>query len=742
MMVPSGGHAHSEDRAEWGDVVDAQEHSSDDDVNRTGPHGIGLVPRLQQTVALVEGSSFCVAQLGGEIVPEQVDGLFVRDTRILSRWQLRIDGHDIEPLSVLPGEPYECRFVGRLPARPGAVEPTILVERHRMVGEGMREDIVITNYGTEAAGLELALQVDADFADLFEVKDRRPTHPREIDRRADASGVHLQTSGANVQSRGIRISWPGAQAAPGVLQARAVVPAHGSWHTSIAAIPVVGGAELSEPFPLDRPLASTGPALRMRGWHAMNPAITVQNSVLAQALTTSERDLGALRISDPDHPDDEVVAAGAPWFMALFGRDSLITSSLMLPYVPQLAVGTLRTLARLQGTKVSAMSEEEPGRIPHEVRLGADLSLALGGESVYYGSIDSTPLFVLVAGQALRWGVAPEDLAPLRPAVDRALDWIDHYGDRDGDGFVEYQRSTDRGLLNQGWKDSADAISHADGHLAETPIALAEVQGYCYAARHAAADLAEAFGEPDRAAALRHQAEQLKEHFHEAFWLPDEGFYALALDGHKRPVRSLASNIGHCLWTGIVKDEVAGQVIDRLVAPDMFNGFGIRTLSAQAPRYNPASYHNGSVWPHDSVLAASGMARYGRRDAATTVTEGLLDALEAFSGRLPELFCGFSRDEKPIPVPYPTSCSPQAWAAATPFELLRISLDLDADLPTGNARAAAVPASIGRVRLRRSPAGSTPVSVDADETGAHVSELAGRAGDTGGSGANHEERHD
>lgn len=704
----------STNTARHGDRTDAV------DGDRTRPHGVGLVPRLQETVTLVEGSSFCLSQSGGDIVPEQVDGLFVRDTRIISRWQLRIDGQGVEPLSVLPGEPYECHFVGRLPVRPGAVEPTVLVERHRMVGEGMREDIVITNYGTEAAGLELTLQVGADFADLFEVKDRRPTRPKAVETSTDTSGLHLRLSGPGVQGRGVRVSWPGAQAGPGILQTRAVVPPHGTWRSSIAAVAVVSGSELAEPFPLDRPLASTVPAMRMQGWHAVSPAISVQNSVLAQALTISERDLGALRITDPAHPDDDVVAAGAPWFMALFGRDSLITSSLMLPFVPRLALGTLRTLARLQGTKESVMTEEQPGRIPHEVRLGADLSLALGGQSVYYGSIDSTPLFVLVAGQALRWGVPAADLQSLRPAVDRALDWMDHFGDRDGDGFVEYQRGTDRGLLNQGWKDSGDAISHADGRIAETPIALAEVQGYCYAAKRVAAELAQAFGEPDRAASLTDQAEQLKEHFHQAFWLPDEGFYALALDGRKQPVRTISSNIGHCLWTGIVKDEVADAVVNRLVAPDMFTGFGIRTLSANARRYNPASYHNGSVWPHDTVLAASGMARYGHRDAATKVVEGLLDAIEAFSGRLPELFCGFSREDKPVPVPYPTSCSPQAWAAATPFELLRISLDLDADLQAGNAKAAAVPPSIGRVRLRRGPQGSTPVDVDADETGASV----------------------
>ncbi|MFT8395377.1 glycogen debranching N-terminal domain-containing protein [Propionibacterium sp.] len=684
------------------------------------PGSIGPVPRLDQTVTFVEGASFCVCEANGEIVPDRADGLFVRDTRLISRWQLRIDGKDIEPLSVIPGEPFEGRFIGRIPARPGAVEPTVLVERHRMVGDGMREDIVITNYGVEPAGLDLSLHVEADFADLFEVKDRRSMLRVSVESSADQAGLHFRAEHPGAEHRGVRITLPGADAVPGCLHTRVVVPEHGTWQGSVEVVPLISGTELAEPFPLDRPLTSTGPALRMKGWRAAIPAIQVDNPVLARALATSERDLGALRINDPEHPDDDVVAAGAPWFMALFGRDSLITSSLMLPFVPSLALGTLRTLARLQGTRESLLSEEQPGRILHEVRLGADLSLALGGQSVYYGSIDSTPLFVMVAGQALHWGVPLSNLAHLHAGVDAALDWIDRYGDRDGDGFVEYQRSTDRGLPNQGWKDSGDSVSDENGRLAEPPIALAEVQGYCYAAKKAGADLAEAFGHPDHAASLRSEAEALKQRFHEAFWLPEEGFYAMALDGHKRPMRVSSSNIGHCMWTGIVKDEVAGAVVDRLVAPDMFTGFGIRTLSSEAMRYNPASYHNGSVWPHDTVLAAAGMTRYGARKDATHVVDGLLDALDAFAGRLPELFCGFARSDKPVPVPYPTSCSPQAWAAATPFEILRISLDLEADVLAGGARAAAVPASIGRVRVRRGPQGSTLVDVDADQTGAFV----------------------
>jgi glycogen debranching enzyme len=400
--------------------------------------------------------------------------------------------------------------------------------------------------------------------------------------------------------------------------------------------------------------------------------------------------------------------------MALFGRDSLLTSAMMLPFFPELAVGTLRTLARLQGRRENLLSEEQPGKILHEVRLGADLSLALGGESVYYGSVDSTPLFVLLVGEALRWGMPLPVVRELLPAVDRSLAWIERYGDRDGDGFVEYQRSTDRGLVNQGWKDSFDAIAFADGRAARPPIALAEVQGYCHAAYLARADIATALGRPAEADSWRRRAAALKERFHEAFWLPERGCYAMALDADKRPVDPVSSNMGHCLWSGIVAEEVAGRVVEHLVSPAMFTGFGIRTLSSEAASYNPVSYHNGSVWPHDTALVAAGMARYGFREEAERVLSGLLDAAAAFGGRLPELFCGFGRDEVPVPVPYPTSCSPQAWAAGVPFEVLRTGLGLEADLPAGRFEAGPAMPLLGGVRIRGLRLGGRPVSLGAE----------------------------
>jgi glycogen debranching enzyme len=663
-------------------------------------------------VTLVYGSSFCVSTRSGAIESHGPYGLFVRDTRVVSRWQLYVDGEEVEPLTVVPGEPFDCVFIGRAPAREGLSDTTLVVEQHRYVGQGMREDITLRNYGQETAGIDLLLAVESDMADLFQVKEQRHGNRRRVSRQAVGSDLVLSLERSHEQ-RGLRVTATAGRATPDGILFRAVVPPQGRWHTTIEVVPSISGEELGTAFPTDRPLAAAAPARRMAGWQASAPEIEVEHPALASALLLSSRDLGALRIVDDDHPDDDVVAAGAPWFMALFGRDSLLTSSMMMPFFPELALGTLRTLGRLQGTRVDMMSEEQPGRILHEVRLGADESLALGGERVYFGSIDSTPLFVVLVGQALRWGVPIEELRPLLPAVTRAITWIDQYGDRDGDGFVEYQRGTDRGLLHQGWKDSFDAISDHRGRAAHPPIALAEVQGYCYAAFLALADLEDAQGNTAGADAARKRAAGLRERFHDRFWLPHRGFYAVALDTDKAPVDSITSNIGQCMWTGIVADDAAAQVAERLVSQSMFTGFGVRTLSGEEGRFNPVSYHNGSVWPHDSVLNAAGLARYGFRTEAELVVTGLLEAMRAFGGRLPELFCGFHRDDQPVPVPYPTSCSPQAWAAAVPFEVLRIALGLDADVPRGVVRTAAPMAVVGDLRIRGLRLGDREVTVEA-----------------------------
>lgn len=430
----------------------------------------------------------------------------------------------------------------------------------------------------------------------------------------------------------------------------------------------------------------------------------------------TERAAEALRGHDGALADVDV--AGAVEDATLFGRDSLLTAWMALPLDVGLSVGTLQRLAASQGRRVDAVTEEEPGRIMHEVRRGPASADVLGG-SVYYGTADATPLFVMLLAECWRWGADEAVVRSLLPAADAALAWAEHYGDRDGDSFIEYQRATDRGLINQGWKDSFNGINDAAGHVAEPPIALCEVQGYWYAALLARAELAEALGEASHAERLRERARRLHARFTEAFWLPEKGWYAVALDGHKRPVDALTSNIGHCLWTGIATDEHAAAVVERLSGAEMDSGFGLRTLATTMGAYNPMSYHNGSVWPHDTAIAVAGLLRYRHIPGAVALAErlasGLLDGAAAFGGRLPELFCGFPRSQFASPVPYPTSCSPQAWASAAPLLLLRSFLGLDPHVPHRTpSLSPRLPGEWGRVALTNLRLGDATVQIEAE----------------------------
>ncbi len=652
----------------------------------TEPWSAGDLPPSEgacSPVTLIEGSTFCISEPGGDILADRSQGLFVRDTRMLSRWELTVDGIEPQPLSVQHGEPYAASFLGRMPPRPGLAESSLLVIRRRYVGDGMREDITLRNTCGKAKRFRLVLTAEADFADLFEVKGN--SKPRAVASRAIEDSGLVITSGRRERRQELRISGDQHPSVTddGALAWRLSVPGHSELTVSIEAVPVDDGVAMKLRHPRGHAVDRTLPAKRLRKWRQRGPQVRTPDRNLSEVLGRSIEDLGALRIFDPDHPRWPVVAAGAPWFMALFGRDSLLTAWMLLPWDPGLALGTLRTLAAWQGNESDAASEEEPGKILHEVRFGPAASFALGGRSAYFGSADATPLFVMLLGELLRWGGKENAIAGLLPHADRALDWIATHGDADGDGFVEYSRKTSHGLVNQGWKDSWDGINFADGTIAEPPIALAEVQAYVYAAYRARAQLAKHAGDEPGAAYWRKKAKQLKRDFNERFWLPDRGWYAVGLDAAKRPIDSLTSNIGHCLWTGIADKDKAASVTRHLMSDEMFSGWGIRTLASSMGSYNPMSYHNGSVWPHDNAICAAGLMRYGYIEQAQRVTNAIVDAAAAFGYRLPELFCGFGRDEFANPVPYPTSCSPQAWAAGAPLLLLYSLLRFTPDVGSG-----------------------------------------------------------
>jgi glycogen debranching enzyme len=674
-----------------------------------------------QPVTLVEGSTFAVSGRSGDMNADGPEGLFFRDVRVLSTWRLRLDDRPLQVLAVLPQEPFRTTFLARVPPRSSSTE--LLVERRRYVGEGMREDLRVRNLGVQTVAARLRLEVDSDFADLFAVKESRVQERGAVSTSLDGDTIRFGFRSRTLDL-GVRVSATGAQVHRGELAFDLLLPAHSDWETSVMVIPVVDGAEVQPTFPVGRPLEESHPAQRLRHWRARSPGVETGDIELWRTLRQSMEDLGALRLFDPEHPGTPAVAAGAPWFMALFGRDSLLSSYMALPLDPTLALGTMQTLARMQGKRVEPRTEEQPGRILHEARLGADFPLAHGGGSVYYGTVDATPLFVVLLGELRRWSIASEQVDALLPNVDRALAWIEHYGDRDGDGFVEYQRSTEVGLVNQGWKDSWDGINAADGTLAETPIALCEVQGYVYSAYVARSHFAYIAGDDAATEHWAGKADAIKAAFNERFWLPDRGWFAVALDGHKRQVDALTSNIGHCLWTGIVDEDKAAQLAEHLISPEMFTGWGVRTLASSMARFNPMSYHNGSVWPHDSVLVATGLMRYGFVEEAQRIATGLLDAATRFGGRLPELFCGFDRSEYPSPVPYPTSCSPQAWAAATPIQAMRMLLRLEPRMPRDEVWFdPAWPGRYGRLRIHDLPLGDRRVSLVVDEARAELDGL-------------------
>jgi glycogen debranching enzyme len=647
----------------------------------TGPFNAGEAA-LTGGVTTVAGSTFCLSGPTGDFTPCAPHGLFLADARVLSRWDLRLDGRPAEPLSVQQPEAFLTTFVLRL-------SQSLLLTRTRLVADGMRETIRIDNFGPRAATVTVDLHVDADFADLFSVKHGQARHDAvPIASTTTENGLALLG-----RDRGVSVTG-GPAGAPGTLSWHVTVPPRGRWETEVTVLASAGGRTVPPGF--------AEPARRLRTWRAANTAIAATDPRLATVLRRTENDLGALRI-------DGFVAAGAPWFMTLFGRDSLLTAWMALPLDPALALDTLRTLAESQGTRTDPFTEEQPGRIVHELRRGPDSTALLGG-SHYFGTADATPLFVMLLAEAWRWGTDEQAIRALLPNADAALSWLDGHGD-----FVTYRRSTDRGLVNQGWKDSPDAINDAGGGLATAPIALCEVQGYAYAAWLARAELAEAFG--GDADGPRKKAETLRERFAEAFWLPDRGWYAVALDGARRPVDALTSNTAHCLWTGIATDEHATVLIDHLSELD--SGFGLRTLAPAMGAYNPMSYHNGSVWPHDTAIAVAGLLRYGHLpgavDLAHRLAQGLLDAATAFGGRLPELYCGFSRAEFDPPVPFPTACSPQAWASAAPLLLVRALLGLEPHVPRGTLTVdPRLPAGWGEITLAGLRLGAVTITTGSD----------------------------
>ena len=539
------------------------------------------------TVIVLEGSTFCQSANTGDVVAGGPHGLFVSDTRVISEWRLSVDGVALDSLTCFADAPFAATFVGRVPPSDGHADSTMLVLRRRYIGGGMREDIVLRNLAAEAATVVVALHVGADFADLFEVKESRVRPRTDITADVTADSLSYTASGDADAVRVTAIGKP--EITVRTITFRVVVPARSEWSTCVTVEADVGGRQVVPHHRCGQEIDSATAAQRMREWRLAIPTVTSADPDLNSTIRISAQDLGALQIHDPESPERRAVAAGAPWFMALFGRDSLLTSWMALALDQQLALGTLQTLARVQGQVENPDTEEQPGRIVHEMRWGREAGLVLGGGHAYYGSADATPLFVALLGELHRWGLPGVEMEALLPAADRALEWIETFGDADGDGFVEYHRATDKGLLNQGWKDSFDGISDAAGRMGRTPIALAEVQAYVYAAYLARACIAISMGDQGTAAAYRNRAVALKAEFNERFWVPDRKWFAVGLDADKRQLDSLTSNLGHCLWCGIVDDDKAPQVARASAG----------TIDVDRLRGAHAGQHHGCLQPNE-----------------------------------------------------------------------------------------------------------------------------------------------
>jgi glycogen debranching enzyme len=644
-------------------------------------------------VRILDGNTFVVSDRRGDIEASATDpsGLFSFDTRFLSEWVLTVDGERLNALSTDDLQYFETRFF----LVPGTgtvyVDAKLSVIRRRTVGNGFEEELTVLNHDDRPVDITIRVQAASDFADLFEVKDAlaksgtytrrvvdgtlRLEYQRETFRRATTISA---TTPAAIDEHGLTFEIH--------------LEPHESWTTRLS---------VTADLPIAGPRRSpSGMQHDLERWIASTPRLECDSDSLRATYQRSLVDLAALRFSPPIAGGHSLPAAGLPWFMTMFGRDSIFTSLQALPFTPDLAATTLRALGDWQGRRVDDFRDEDPGRIPHEMRYGELTAFEERPHSPYYGSADATQLYVVLLDEYERWTGDRKLVRELEVEARAALRWIDDYADLQGDGYVWYQRrNEDTGLENQCWKDSWESISYRDGRLPGFPRATCELQGYAYDAKVRGARLARlvwkdaALGER-----LEKEAADLKRRFNRDFWVEDGEYFAIALDADGRQVDSMTSNNGHLLWSGIVDRSKAKAVVRHLMGPRLFTGWGVRTLAEGEGRYNPIGYHVGTVWPFDNAFIAWGLRRYGFKEEAAEIAAGILDAAVFFDGRLPEAFGGYERSLTKYPVQYPTACSPQAWSTGAPLLLLRTMLGLE---PEGEHLIVdpALPATLGHLEL-------------------------------------------
>ena len=709
---------------------------------------------LGSVQVLKHGNLYLLTDPFGDIHPDSRGlGVYDSDTRLVSCLSLRVGGVRPVLLQGSMGANYRGSIQLTNPSadrNPDAkVHPldelvgrTIGISRDRLIGDdGMEERVRITNHAEREMTFQVELEMGSDCADIFEVRGYpRPKRGTLLPIALTPTRVTFRYDGLDRRRRSTYVAFSDPAQAFGPIDGRSEdeMMAGGSvrhrWEIRLApgarkdlrwtiwgstsepaadpATELNGDAEATL-FPEAPRISADEGASAYHAWGRGTTSIQTDHELFNLTLNRSLADLRLL-INDGPGEGQRYVAAGVPWFSTLFGRDALISSFQALAFRPQIAVETLSVLAAYQATEDDPWRDAEPGKILHELRIG---EMAGAGElphTPYYGSVDSTPLWLILFGATFDWTGDRAFVDRLWPNALAALEWIDRYGDQNGDGFVEYQRRSERGLLNQGWKDSSDAIRDRAGRGPTMPVALAEVQGYVFDAKRRMAGLATMRGEDDLAKRLLAEAETLRSRFEENFWVEDQRYYAMALDGDKRHLDAIGSNAGQCLWTGIASPARARDVADRLMGPGMFSGWGIRTYAEDQPGYNPIGYHTGSVWPHDTSLIAAGLKRYGFDEESNRLVGHVFQAAQHFPDyRLPELFCGFDRDQSSLPVPYPVACSPQAWAAGASFLFLETMLGLRAHAGQGELelRHPNLPDWIGKVTLNNLRIGEASVDL-------------------------------
>jgi glycogen debranching enzyme len=645
---------------------------------------------LADRVILKHDDVMFVSDLAGD-VPAGNDaglGLYRSDSRFLSTYELRLNGRRPILLNHGVDRAYVATFQLSNPVleplHGGATIPrqSLSLRRTRFVYKGVHERIGLQNCNRHPIEVELELRFDADFLDIFEVRGYRPGRPMGTSEApvTTETGIAFGYRGRDDIRRTTEVVFhPVPELHKSSACVRVQLGPQEKYVLLVDLLPLIGDGEPEGEFHFDAALE--GLERQYKQWNASCTRWQTDNESLDGGLIW--RNLEDLRVLCDDRPTGLYPTAGVPWYAVPFGRDALITSIQTLALNPELAVGSLRFLALHQGTRVDPYREEEPGKIPHEMRFGELANLGQVPHTPYYGTVDATPLFLVLLVELLDWTADVDLLSELSPNILAALEWIDRYGDLDGDGLVEYEQHGRIGVRNQGWKDSWDSLIEGYGEPAPLPVALVEVQGYVYHAKSGLARIFRRVGRTSQAEKLEGEAEQLRQRFERCYWMPEERYYAQALDRDKRQVVSISSNPGHCLWSGVVDRKRGVHVAERLVAPDMFSGWGLRTLSTRAISYNPMSYHNGSIWPHDNSIIAAGLRRYGYRDEAERIAHAVLEACMRFSDhRVPELFCGFSRDRRfhAGPGEYLVSCSPQAWGAGSLFHFLHVLAGVEVDM--------------------------------------------------------------